>query len=275
MTSEYWKQLIILLLFTLIVYLFLLNNKTNIEGFTSTEDINFYVFYTNSCPHSKKFFKDNWDILRKKYGNNIIFNKIDCNDPNMKQICNSFDVKSVPTIYLIKEKGNKIPYKGVRSLDNLEEFIKKNANVYNNTNNANTNNNANKKESFLTERKPTVDDPVDFEQYEDMNNKKYKYCINYRDSELEKYNHCQMINEKETPNLKAWQGAYSVLSEYLSDKVDKKTIAFKHKDDISNWHLCNPILLESIKQNIVAMPNNKNELDINDAIQYACGFNRK
>jgi hypothetical protein len=270
MKSEYWKQLIILLSFTVIIYLFLLNNKTKIEGFTSSEDINFYVFYTNSCPHSKKFFKDNWDILRKKYGNNIIFNKIDCNDPNMKAICNSFEVKSVPAIYLIKENGNKIPYKGVRSLDNLEVFLKNNIN-----NGTNTSNNLNKKESFASERKPTMDDPVDFEQYEDMNNKKYKYCINYRDSSLEKYNKCQLINEKETPNLKAWQGAYSALSEYLSNVNDKRTIAFKHKDDIANWHLCNPILLQSIKQNIESMSNNKNELDINDAIQYACGFNKK
>ena len=273
MTSEYWKQLTILLLFTLIIYLFLLNNKTKIEGFTSSQDINFYVFYTDSCPHSKKFFKDNWDILRKKYGNHIIFNKIDCNDPNMKPICNSFEVKSVPSIYLIKEKGNKIPYKGIRSLDNIEDFLKRNTNINNNNNNNNNNNT--RKESFLTERKPTIDDPVDFEQYEDINQKKYKYCINYRDESLKKYNKCQMINETETPHLKAWQGAYSVLSEYLSDKTDKKTIAFKHKDDISNWHLCNPILLQSIKQNIESIPNNQNELDINDAIQYACGFNRK
>lgn len=55
MNSEYWKQLIILLSFTLIIYLFLLNNKTKIEGFTSSEDINFYVFYTDDCPHSKNF----------------------------------------------------------------------------------------------------------------------------------------------------------------------------------------------------------------------------
>jgi hypothetical protein len=272
---SYWKTFAILLFFTLVIYLFLLNNQS-IEGFTDNKiDLNFYVFYTNSCPHSKKFFKDNWDPLRQKYGNKIIFNKIDCNDQNMKPICNNFEVKSVPSIYLISDnnnKLNKIPYNGVRSLDNLEKFLNENIDKLNVLN---------KKENFNnSEINPSMNDPVDFEQMEDIHNKTYKYCINYRDPKKNKFNICQKINEKETPHLKSWQGAYSVVNEYLNkvtspnSLADKKAIAFKNQNNLADWHLCDPILLQTIKNNVLSLPNNKDDLDVNTAIQYACGFNR-
>jgi hypothetical protein len=283
----YWKTFIILLLFTIIIYLFLLNNQSFVEGFTNNKaDINCYVFYTDSCPHSKKFFRDNWGQLKAKYGNQVVFNKIDCNDPNMKPICKNFEIKSVPTIYIIKDnldtsnnsnkKIDKIPFNGVRNLENLEKFLNENIAKFNSQNNQ-----VAKKESFNdANNQPTMDDPVDFEQMEDMNNKTYKYCINYRDPKKSKYNLCQRINEKETPNIKSWQGAYSTVNEYLNkvtksnSLVDKKTIAFKHQNDIADWHLCDPLLLQSIKTNVESLPNNKDDMDVNTAIQYACGFSK-
>ena len=125
---------------------------------------------------------------------------------------------------------------------------------------------------------PTINDFVEFEQNEDMPNKTYKYCIKYMDDDKTQFNHCQTINEKETPNLKSWQGSYSAVSEYLNkitgkgNLQDKKMVAFKNKDNLADWHLCDPVILQTIKTNVEKMPDNKDDLDINTAIEYGCGF---
>jgi hypothetical protein len=275
----YWKIFILLLLFTIIVYVYLIYNP-NVEGFIGNINnnksiLNFYVFYSEKCPHSNIFLNTNWNILRQKYANKIIFNKIDCDDVNTKGICINFGVKSVPTIYIVKEKDDtekddKIIFQGERSLENLEKFLNHHIEL-------------NKKEFFENtstsqQIKPTIDDIIEFEQLEDIKKKEYSYCIKYKDEDKKIFNHCQNINEKETPNIKSWQGSYTVIGDYLKTVTknleEKKQVAFKNKDNISDWHLCDPILLQTIKTNTELMTDNKEDLDVNKSIEYACGFNK-
>jgi hypothetical protein len=274
----YWKIFILLLSFTIIVYVYLIYNP-NIEGFIVNNNnktiLNFYVFYSEKCPHSNIFLNTNWNILRQKYANKIIFNKIDCDDVNTKGICINFGVKSVPTIYIVKEKDDtekddKIIFQGERSLENLEKFLNHHIEL-------------NEKEFFENtstskQIKPTINDIVEFEQLEDPKKKEYSYCIKYKDEDKKIFNHCQNINEKETPNIKSWQGSYTVIGDYLKTVAknleEKKQVAFKNKDNISDWHLCDPILLQTIKTNTELMTDNKEDLDVNKSIEYACGFNK-
>ncbi len=288
--TNYWTNFTILLLFTVIVYLFLMGNCcARVEHFTNGV-LEFYVFYSDSCPHSQKFLNEQWNVLREKYANKVVFNKVNCGEENSKGICKTLGVKSVPAICLMNETNKPIFFKGVRSIDNLEKFLNNHIELHNNNNNNKNINHTNTNTEFfdkdskdskdnkkMVDVLPTSNDLVEFEQNEDMTNKTYKYCIKYMDEDKKQYNHCQTINEKETPNLKSWQGSYSVVSDYLKrvtgkgNLQEKKMITFKNKDKLADWHLCDPILLQSIKTNVEKI-GDKDDMDINTAIQYGCGI---
>jgi hypothetical protein len=275
--TNYWVNFIILITFTIIIYSFLLTNcNDRMEHFTS-DVLVFYVFYSDNCPHSQKFIKEQWNILREKYANKVVFNKINCGEESSKGMCKTFGVKSVPAICLAKENEKPIFFKGVRSLDNLEKFLNQHIELSNNNNHTEFFEKETEHQNQNKVKLPTINDLVEFEQNEDMTNKTYKYCIKYMDEEKKQFNHCQTINEKETPNLKSWQGSYSVVSDYLKrvtgkgNLADKKMVAFKNKDHLADWHLCDPILLQTIKSNVEKI-GDKDDMDINTAIQYGCGF---
>jgi hypothetical protein len=266
-------------------------NPTSTPTNNEKSVLNFYLFYSNNCPHSQKFLNDQWNILRKKYANKVIFNKFNCDEEKSAGICKLFDIKSVPTICLMyesytKSQNQKFVFEGVRSLENLEKFLNNHIELNTNTNTEFFKESKSNSKSEIemevkkTKMQPTMNDLVEFEKIEDIKNKNYKYCIKYNDEDKKEFNHCQSIDEKETPNLKSWQGSYTVVSDYLKkvtrkgDLQDKKTIAFKYRDQLADWHLCDPILLQTIKTNIESLPDNKDDMNINAAIEYGCGFNK-
>ena len=285
---------IMLLFFIIIIYLllFYLNDvsQVNRENFqnqnqnsNSKGSLNCYFFYTYNCPHSQKLLRTHWKTLNEKYSNKILFNKIDCLHPNTKEISNKFNVKEVPSIVVFKDSPNNnitsnlVEFKGERTLSNLENFLIKQINLNSNSSSSSSENFVDKTNSlsqFNTIKEDVIND-VEFYHNEDLVNEEYEYSIKYKDPKKSQYNLSQTINEKKS-QLKSWQGSYTVISEYIRNNAetlnDKKDLAYNIKNKIAEWHLCDIDILNRIKNNISSLENNQIDLDINQAVQYACGF---
>lgn len=285
-----WYNFVLLISFIIVIYFLIFHQKRKIyENFTSsdssnnsaTQQLNFYFFYTYNCPHSRKFFDESWKKLSDKYESRIVFDAIDCYHPNTKGICKAFNVKNVPAIFIVNDSSDdnksfqKYKFTGERTYDNIEQFIithlnkKENHKNNKNTNKENFNNN-----SRLKNNESSSD--VEFEKNEDIDNKNFTYCIKYKDQEKSNLNFCQNIDQKETPTLNGWQAAYSTMSHYLEKNAntydEKKDLAYKIKNDISNWGLCDKSILDTVKKNNTKLENNQEDSDINQAINYGCGF---
>jgi restriction endonuclease len=163
------------------------------------------------------------------------------------------------------EKLNKVEFLDERTSTNFENFIVKEINMNRQS------------ESFENQNQPTTTsiplnsmDDVEFYELEDMINKKYEYSVKFKSNPIK--NIIQKINEKETPGLKAWQGAYTVISEYIRQNAstldDKNKLAYEIRNKIADWHLCDPDILNNVKQNIT----DPIDMDVNKALVYACGF---
>jgi hypothetical protein len=306
-----WYAFCLLMAFTIAIYflLFYLKpyfepfdvNKNEKEGFQNqnnnsvlgklmnpNETVNMFMFYAYDCPHSQKLLQTHWKDLQKKYSDSIVFNKIDCYHPDTKHLPKVFNVKKTPAIFMVKEpigvknttdSVDKIQFKGERTMENIEKFI---------LDNINSNNHVNKKtkEEFegeeALEESPTPTEEVKedelndvfFTKTENIGSKDYKYCIKY--ANRTSANQCQHINEKENPQIKAWQGAYTMMNQFIKEKgkniEDKKNLAYKIKNHLSDWHLCDKAILDSVKKNTEKEQNNQEDMDSNTAMQYACGF---
>jgi hypothetical protein len=277
------KKLLLLILFVIITYLLLIQSQQTEEGFSSYDNnnnknnktnqnkvvLNCYLFYTNKCPHSKRFLDSSWKTISQKYSNKVVFSKIDCHNQNTKQLAKVFNVTSVPAIFMVRDMNNetlnKVEFLDERTSTNFENFIVKEINMNRQS------------ESFENQNQPTGTsiplnsmDDVEFYEFEDMINKKYEYSIKYKSNPIK--NIIQKINEKETPGLKAWQGAYTVISEYIRQNAqtldDKNKLAYEIRNKIADWHLCDPDILNNVKQNIT----DPIDMDVNKALVYACGF---
>ena len=254
------------------------SNITNISNSNNKKEVlNCYLFYAYNCAHSQKLLKSHWKTLNEKYSNKIVFNKIDSLHPNTKEISKKFKIKEVPAIIIFKDSdilnnnnNNIVEFKGERTLSNLENFIIKQLNI-----NELNKSNENFVDTKLNTVKEDIINDVEFYHNEDLNKEEYQYSIKYKDPEKSQYNLSQTINEKNS-RLKSWKGSYTVISEYIRYNTktlkDKKDLAFKIKDKIAEWHLCDPDILNIIKKNISTMENNQEDLDINEAIRFACGF---
>jgi hypothetical protein len=282
------KKLLLLILFVIITYLLLIQSQQTEEGFSNNINnnksnktnqnkvvLNCYLFYTNNCPHSKRFLDSSWKTISQKYSNNIVFSKIDCHDQNTKQFAKVFNVSSVPAIFMVRdmnnEELNKVEFLGERTPTNFENFIVKEINLNRQSESfENINLNQNQNQPTTTPIPLNSMDDVEFYQFEDMINKKYEYSVNFKSNPMK--NIIQKINEKETPGLKAWQGAYAVMSEYIRQNAqtldEKNKLAYELRNKIADWHLCDPYILNNVKQNIT----DPIDMDVNSALIYACGF---
>jgi hypothetical protein len=283
------------------------SSSASLEGFENKEEnvlgklinpnktINMFMFYAYDCPHSQKLLQTHWKELQNKYTDSIVFNKIDCYHPDTKHLPKVFNIKNTPAIFMIKEpigaknttdSVDKIEFKGERTMENIEKFILDNI--------SDKNDNRKTKEEFEVEEqnKPTEENTsspsptegatdvdlsdIFFTKTENIGSKDYKYCIKY--ATRTSSNQCQHINEKENPQVKAWQGAYTMMNQFIKENgksVDeKKNLAYKIKNHLADWHLCDKTILDSVRKNTEIETNNQQDIDSNAAMQYACGFTK-
>ena len=258
------------------------HNHTSIkEGFNTGNSLNLYLFYTEDCPHSKKFKNDQWKILKNKYQLQIVFNEFNCKEESSKSICKRFQIKIVPAIFLINDETH-LEFKGERSIKRLEDFLDKN--IKDHKEHFNDSKNDSKSESksdiVISDVLPAtpqdnskVKVPCDAEltKVEDIDKEFYEYSVKYP-KEFSQYNMTLSADLKKEKNIKPYQLAYTIIHEHIrrcgnNELETMKKIAYKMKDKIAEWGLAQRELLEQIrKQNIPS------EKDITTAIMYAMGF---
>jgi hypothetical protein len=308
-----WYAFCLLIAFTIAIYFLIFylkpyfesfeseSSSSSVEGFENKEEnvlgklmnpnqtVNMFMFYAYDCPHSQKLLQTHWKDLQHKYGESIVFNKIDSYHPDTKHLPKVFNVKSTPAIFMIKEpigaknttdSIDKIEFKGERTIENIEKFILDN--ISDKTNSRKTKEEfeaegEEESEKIPTETTSPIDDELKeiyFTKTENLGSRDYKYCVKYADRASS--NQCQHINEKETPQLKAWTGAYTMMNQFIKEKAktvdEKKNLAYKIKNHLADWHLCDKTILDSVKKNTANEQNNQEDIDSNTAMQYACGF---
>jgi len=79
--------------------------------------------YRDTCPYCVKF-KPIWNKFKKKYENVIDIREVDVT--KQPDVSADLGVKGVPAIILVN--GGKVVFKGERTLENLEKFVKENMN---------------------------------------------------------------------------------------------------------------------------------------------------
>lgn len=250
------------------------------EGFSDV--LLFYLFYTEDCPHSNKFMNEQWLTLSRKYQGKILFDKFDCRNSKNKAICESFNIKSVPALFLI-EGDTHLQFRGERTLNRIDSFLAKNLKEHFETN---LNKNQPKiiisdtlpsEESLPTERSFKKIDlilPLDAEltKNEDYADEIYEYCVKYPEKYKE-YNSCLSANIKKEKGIKPYQLAYTILSTHIrrssggDPKIMKKN-AYQLKDKIAEWGLAQKELLEQIYN----QSQDQEDQDIASAFLHACGF---
>jgi hypothetical protein len=289
-----FKETGMLILFIILTYLLLFyldtdSSKTKIkEGFSNYKrqgPLNCYLFYTYNCPHSQKFLKTHWKNLNDKYSHKVVFNKIDCYHPNTKGICKNFKVKETPSILItvdMYDQNNNVDTKmveftGERTESNFENFLVEQISKYEREGFEDSNTTRTyKKININAPTSKTIVDNVEFSQTEDPITMKSQYCIKYKNPTSSQHDKCQSIDEKLTPNIKSWQGSYTLMNDFIKTNAttleDKKNLADKIKNNLADWHLCDPDILNTLQKNIGVMENNTEDMDAIKAIQYGCGF---
>ncbi len=269
----------------------IIKNK-NVERFTNYGNgnkgpLNCYLFYAYNCPHSQKFLQTHWKNLSNKYSNKIVFNKIDCHHPNTKGICKIFNVKETPTILITTNSYNPgennnnrddiVEFTEERTSSNFENFLVQQISKYERESfQDSTQINTNTDPNINAPTTRSVVDDVEFSQTEDPKAMKAQYCIKYKDPIKSDLNRCQNIDEKLIPNVKAWQGAYTLMNEFIKTNAktleEKNELAYKVRNNIADWHLCDPDILNTLEKNIGVMENNQDDMDTIKSIKFACGF---
>jgi thiol-disulfide isomerase/thioredoxin len=97
-----------------------------------SDKLNLTLFFAHWCGHCKKFVKDTWSDLKKKYKNHdsVQLNDVDCTNIKTKiSTPKGNDIEGFPTIIInYKDKSGDLyeeEYKGGRSIKHLEGFINK------------------------------------------------------------------------------------------------------------------------------------------------------
>ncbi len=84
-------------------------------------------FYSNSCEHCKRLLDTGkWDKVVDFFKQYNYINVIKVEDRENPELLNKYGVDAVPTIKIIKDNGEVIPYEGDREPDAIIDFVKKN-----------------------------------------------------------------------------------------------------------------------------------------------------
>jgi hypothetical protein len=260
-------------IYLIITYLNPIHHQPIKEGFFNNNSLNLYLFYTEDCPHSKKFLNEQWPILKKKYQSQIVFNEFNCKDESSKGICKRFQVKIVPAIFLIEDTTH-LEFKGDRSLQRLEDFLDRNIKDHREHFNQPTS------KVIVSDNLPAIKPPVklskvpcdaELTKTEDLDKEEYSYSIKYPE-EYSQYNMTLNANLKKEKNIRPHQLAYTIIHEHIrrcggNDLETMKQVAYKMKDKIAEWGLAQRELLEHIRKQ-----NDSSEKGVTTAIMFAMGF---
>lgn len=98
------------------------NNIENIENNKTQNKSTLALYYTNWCGYSRQFIPI-WDEFISIAPQTINYEKYNCEEN--PSVCNKYNIKGYPTLYLHKGDIN-IQYNGNRTINDLLDFVKKN-----------------------------------------------------------------------------------------------------------------------------------------------------
>jgi hypothetical protein len=126
-----FKNLIIIVLIILIILLVTryINVSNSKETMTANNNINsdkFKLYYSPNCIHCQNF-RPEWDKMKNSVKiDNIVFDEVNCGDPNSGKVCSDAGIKGYPTLLFHKNDNTNLVYNGERTIDSIVKFINNN-----------------------------------------------------------------------------------------------------------------------------------------------------
>lgn len=119
--------IIVVLLISIFMLSYYINGNSLMENFTgnTTENKSIEYYYMNGCSHCTTFNDSGiWEELKEKFGKNIKFNKFENKDHSDR--IERFEITGFPTLIITNNGNIGEVYKGNRSKEDLEKFIRRN-----------------------------------------------------------------------------------------------------------------------------------------------------
>jgi hypothetical protein len=119
--------LIVVLLISIFMLSYYINGNSLMENFTgnTTGNKSIEYYYMNGCSHCEKFNDSGiWEELKVTFGTNIKFNKYE-NKEHPDRV-ERYKITGFPTIIITNNGDIAEEYKGNRTKQDLENFIRRN-----------------------------------------------------------------------------------------------------------------------------------------------------
>jgi hypothetical protein len=115
--------IIVVLLISIFMLSYYINGNSLMENFTGNKSIEYY--YMNGCSHCTTFNDSGiWEELKVTFGTNIQFNKYE-NKEHSDRV-ERYKITGFPTIIITNNGDIAEEYKGNRTKQDLENFIRRN-----------------------------------------------------------------------------------------------------------------------------------------------------
>lgn len=119
--------IIVVLLISIFMLSYYINGNSLMENFTgnTTRNKSIEYYYMNGCSHCEKFNDSGiWEELKVTFGTNIKFNKYE-NKEHPDRV-ERYKITGFPTIIITNNGDIAEEYKGNRTKQDLENFIRRN-----------------------------------------------------------------------------------------------------------------------------------------------------
>ena len=114
--------LVLFLILVILISVFFAFNRFRKEGFDNNNS--FILVHMKECGHCKDLMPI-WNSAKQINSTPITMKEVEMNEPEGKKLCDEHDIKSFPTMILIKN-NNPIPYDGNRTKESLLSFLESN-----------------------------------------------------------------------------------------------------------------------------------------------------
>jgi len=116
--------LVVFLILVILISVFFGFNRFRKEGFDNNNNNKFILVHMNGCGHCKDLMPI-WEQASQSNTTPITMKVVEMNEPEGKKLCDEHDIKSFPTMILIKNNTTTM-YDGNRTKESLLSFLNSN-----------------------------------------------------------------------------------------------------------------------------------------------------